>query len=70
MFPGLTLTLHKTIQFMQIQIKLKVNEMGLMMKSLIIPIRRIICYKVQPGLVDLTQNKQEQPPSYPCFYTI
>ena len=54
MFPGLTITLHKTIQFMQIQIKLKANEMDLMMKSLIIPIRRIICYKVQPGLVDLT----------------
>ena len=59
MFPGLTLTLHKTIQFMQIQIKLKVNEMGLMMKSLIIPIRRIICNKAWPGSVEQTQNKQE-----------
>ena len=29
MFPGLTITLHKTIQFMQIQIKLKANEMDL-----------------------------------------
>jgi len=59
MFPGLALTLHKAIQFMQIQIKLKADEMDLIMKSLIIPIRRIICYKVWPGLVDLTQNKQE-----------
>jgi len=59
MFPGPIITLHKTIQFMQIQIKLKVYEMGLMMKSLVIPIRRIICNKVWPGSVEHTQNKQE-----------
>jgi hypothetical protein len=59
MFPGPTITLHKTIQLMQIQIKLKVNEMWLMMKSLIISIRWIICNKVWPGSVEHTQNKQE-----------